>query len=95
MVQGEICSHSWCPSRSTRGVNIGMLVRLWSIGTLAGRSGILWSWFFKNLKDVSDLKRSCVRLTLLSGKTLRRGIKEIAEIKSQSYNGPPRFSWLY
>jgi hypothetical protein len=64
-----------------------MLVRLWSIGTLAGRSGILWSWFFKNLKDVSDLKRSCVRLTLLSGKTLRRGIKEIAEIKSQSYNG--------
>jgi hypothetical protein len=39
------------------------------------------------LKDVSDLEGGDVRLALLSGETLERRIKEIAEIKSQSYNG--------
>jgi hypothetical protein len=41
----------------------------------------------KGLKDVSDLEGGDVRLALLSGETLERRTKEIAEIKSQSYNG--------
>jgi hypothetical protein len=41
----------------------------------------------KGLKDVSDLEGGDVRLALLSGETLERRIKEIAEMKSRSYNG--------
>jgi len=41
----------------------------------------------KGLKDVSDLEGGDVRLALLSGETLERRTKEIAEMKSRSYNG--------
>jgi hypothetical protein len=41
----------------------------------------------KNLKDIWDLDRGGVKLALLDGKTLKSKLREIAEIKSRSYNG--------
>jgi len=41
----------------------------------------------KSLKGIWDLDRGCVKLALLDGKTLESKLKEIAEIKSRSYDG--------
>jgi hypothetical protein len=41
----------------------------------------------RSLKDIWDLDRGGVKLALLDGKTLKSKLREIAEIKSQSYNG--------
>jgi hypothetical protein len=41
----------------------------------------------KSLKDIWDLDRGGVKLALLDGKTLESKLREIAEIKSRSYNG--------
>jgi len=41
----------------------------------------------KNLKDIWDLDRGGVKSALLDGKTLKSKLREIAEIKSRSYDG--------
>jgi hypothetical protein len=41
----------------------------------------------RSLKDIWDLDRGGVKLALLDGKTLKSKLREIAEIKSRSYNG--------
>jgi hypothetical protein len=41
----------------------------------------------KKLKDIWDLDRGGVKLALLDGKTLESKLREIAEIKSRSYDG--------
>ncbi len=41
----------------------------------------------KSLKDIWDLDVGGVKLALLDGKTLESKLREIAEIKSRSYNG--------
>jgi hypothetical protein len=46
----------------------------------------------KSLKGIWDLDRGGVKLALLDGKTLESKLREIAEIKSRSYDGLLRFS---
>lgn len=41
----------------------------------------------KSLKDIWDLGKGGVKLALLDGKTLKSKLREIAEVKSRSYNG--------